>query len=199
MEAAIRIATRQDAKGILAIYAPIIRETAISFEIDPPSTQSMEQRVTSTLERYPWLVCNHDGDILGYVYASKHRERAAYQWSVDVSVYIQAGRRRTGLGRALYTSLFALLKRQGYFRCFAGITLPNEASVALHESLGFTPVGIFRDAGYKHEAWYDVGWWQYGLRELEPSPKTPIPFKTLVQSESEWQHDLALGQAHLSL
>src|SRR5690606_40040690 len=133
MAPVIRLATEQDAAQIQAIYASIVRETAISFEFDPPTVEEMRQRIRKTFERLPWLVYEDRGAILGYVYASPHRERAAYQWSVDVSVYVRADARRSGVGRALYTSLFRLLALQGYYNAYAGISLPNPASVSLHE------------------------------------------------------------------
>ena len=127
MTAMIRLATLDDASGVQAIYAPIVRETAISFELEPPTVAEMEQRIVKTLEHLPWLVCERRGNILGYVYASQHRTRAAYQWSVDVSVYVHPNARRLGVGQALYRSLFALLALQGFYNAYAGITLPNPA------------------------------------------------------------------------
>ena len=172
MSATIRVARPEDAAAILAIYAPIVRETAMSFEVEPPSQGAMQERIATTLRQYPWLVCAQQGDVRGYVYASAHRARAAYQWSVDVTVYIQAQARRTGIGRALYHALFALLLLQGFPQGFAGMTLPNSASVGLHEALGFQPVGLYRAVGYKLGAWHDVGWWQ---RAFQPRPSLPTP------------------------
>jgi len=120
MRATIRTATPDDAAAILAIYAPIVRETAISFEVEPPTEAEMQARIIQTLQYLPWLVCERHGAVVGYVYASPHRPRAAYQWSVDVTVYIHAQARRTGMGRALYTALFALLTLQGLTQCYAG-------------------------------------------------------------------------------
>lgn len=198
MPTSLRPATPQDADGILAIYAPIVRESAISFEDEPPTPQQMAQRMSSTLEYLPWLVCERMGDILGYVYASPHRARLAYQWSVDVSVYIQAQARRLGVGRALYTSLFKLLALQGFYHCYAGITLPNPASVGLHESLGFQPVGIYRRVGYKLGAWHDVGWWSLALRPATDTPTPPISWPALrQQSTTAWQQARDAGAAHL--
>jgi phosphinothricin acetyltransferase len=137
--AVIRLATAHDALGIQAIYAPIVRDTAISFDVEPPTVEEMRQRIISTLAYWPWLVCDRDGDILGYVYASQHRTRQAYQWSVDVSVYVHAAARRSGVGRGLYRSLFALLTLQGFYQAYAGITLPNPASVGLHERWRLRP------------------------------------------------------------
>lgn len=193
MAATIRVATAQDAAAILDIYAPIVRETAISFELDPPTVPQMQQRIEDTLLQWPWLVCDRQAEVLGYVYATRHRTRAAYQWSVDVSVYIRAGMRRTGLGRALYTSLFALLTLQQFHNCYAGITLPNPGSVGLHEALGFQPVGAYRHVGYKLGAWHDVGWWQMTLPTEKSSPVSPLAFATLTAHSGPWEAALQAG------
>lgn len=199
MTAAIRIATPQDAPAILDIYTPIIRDTAISFETEPPTVQQMQQRIEETLLHWPWLVCDRQGEVLGYVYATRHRARAAYQWSVDVSVYIRDGMRRTGIGRALYVSLFELLTLQQFYNCYAGITLPNPGSVGLHEALGFEPVGIYRRVGYKMGAWHDVGWWQLPLPMDASNPSAPIDFATLVSTPGPWETALQAGLPLLRL
>jgi len=160
----IRLATLTDAPQICAIYRPYVEDTFISFETEAPTEAEMAERMRKVTARLPWLICEEAGRILGYAYASRHHERAAYQWSVDVSVYLQRDQHRRGLGRALYTGLFELLVLQGYYTAYAGITLPNAASVGLHESFGFEPVGIYRNAGFKFGSWHDVGWWQKPLR-----------------------------------
>jgi len=193
MSATIRVAIPEDARQIQAIYAPIVRETAISFEVDPPSVAEMQRRIERTLERWPWLVCDRAGEVLGYVYASEHRERAAYRWSVDVTVYIHERARRHGVGRALYTSLFKLLALQGYYNAYAGITLPNSGSVGLHTSLGFSAVGRYRNVGYKLGNWHDVGWWQLELRALESLPDTPLDLSK-AQRMPGWATALASGE-----
>lgn len=198
MVTTIRIATPQDAAAVLDIYAPIVRDTAISFELDPPSLPEMQKRIGDTLMQWPWLVCERRGEVLGYVYATQHRARAAYQWSVDVSVYIRDGMRRTGIGRALYTSLFELLVLQQFHNCYAGITLPNPGSVGLHEALGFQPVGIYRHVGYKLAAWHDVGWWQLALPTATSSPAPPIAFATLIETSGPWEAALGAGSPLLS-
>ena len=168
----IRMATVDDASAIAAIYRPVVESTFISFETVAPSTDEMRQRIQEVLASHPWLVCENDGVVAGYAYASKHRARAAYQWSVDTSVYVDERIRRRGIGHGLYLSLFAVLTAQGYANAFAGITLPNPASVALHERVGYTPVGVYGRVGYKLGAWHDVGWWQRSLArsDAEPSP-----------------------------
>jgi len=161
----IRVATPDDARAVAAIYAPIVAGTVISFELDPPSEQEMRQRIEATLPRLPWLVGEDDaGRVNGYVYAGRHKARAAYQWSVDVTCYVRDDMRGQGVGKALYTRLFDELIALGYCQAFAGIALPNAASVGLHESLGFKALGVYRNVGFKRGAWHDVGWWQ---RELQ--------------------------------
>lgn len=172
----IRLAVPGDAPAIAAIYAPSVTHAATSFEFEPPDVTEMAQRITGTLERFPWLVCDRDGEVLGFVRAGRFRDRAAYQWSVEVSAYVRTDTQRSGVGRALYTSLFSLLVHQGFYMAYAGVTLPNPASVALHESMGFAPVGVFRAAGHKFEAWHDVGWWQRPLQPLTRDPLPPRPF-----------------------
>ena len=172
----LRTATPDDAPAIADIYAPIVKHTVISFELEPPSEGEMRARIAKTLASLPWLVSvDAQGAIDGYVYASPHRERAAYRWAVDVSAYVRADARRGGIGRHLYLALFDQLVRLGYFQAFAGITLPNEASVGLHEAVGFMPLGVYRKVGHKQGRWHDVGWWQKPLRELsEPGPLRPF-------------------------
>ena len=172
----IRIARVDDAAALHAIYAPIVETTVISFELEAPTIDEMARRIASTLERLPWLVSEDaDGRVDGYVYASRHRERAAYQWSVDVTAYVREDARGRGIGKTLYRRLFEELAALGYFQAFAGIALPNAASVALHESVGFAHLGTYRDVGYKLGAWHDVGWWQRSLQP-ESTPHEPIAF-----------------------
>src|SRR5262249_17743229 len=182
MAAMIWLAGEHDAGAVQAIYAPYVRDTAISFELDPPSVDEMRQRITDALLRWPWLVCERDGAVLGYAYAGKYRVRAAYEWSVDVSVYIDQRSRRSGIGRGLYTALLKLLELQGFYNAYAGITLPNAASVGLHEAMGFTPVGVYRTVGYNLGGWHDVGWWQRALREHTLSPSRPASLESLCSS-----------------
>jgi phosphinothricin acetyltransferase len=138
----IRLACDADVDAIAEIYRPIVESTAISFETSAPDRAEMARRVSDTLESYPWLICEVAGNVVGFAHATRHRVRGAYQWSVDASVYIDEEYRRRGVGRGLYESLFAILAAQGYFNAYAGIALPNPASVALHESVGFEPIGV---------------------------------------------------------
>ncbi len=188
----IRLATARDAGPVAAIYAPNVTETVISFESEPPDEDEMRRRIEATLERYPWLVCESRGQVLGYAYAGAHGSRAAYQWSVDVSVYVHGEAHRLGVGRALYTSLFAALDLQGFYNAYAGATLPNPASVGLHEAMGFRPVGVYRGTGYKMGAWHDVGWWHLALRERVPDPDPPADLPSVLDSEG-WDAALAKG------
>ena len=184
---AVRVARGQDAAAVAAIYAPIVRDTFISFETQPPDAAEMARRIGSTLATHPWLVAQSaDDEVLGYAYASKHQERGAYRWSVNVTAYLAEAARGQGLGRRLYGVLLPLLRRQGFRSAFAGIALPNAASVVLHEAVGFRPVGVYRDVGYKLGAWRDVGWWGLGLTDGEEPAGEPIPFAALAPDLPAW-------------
>jgi phosphinothricin acetyltransferase len=172
----IRSGTTADAEGVQAIYAPIVSTTVISFEYEAPTVAEVSERIERTLDRLPWLVADNEGNVAGYAYAAPHRERAAYAWSVDTSVYVTADWRKQGVGRALYTDLFAALTELGYVSAYAGITLPNAASVALHESCGYQRIGTFPAVGYKFGLWHDVGWWHRPLRPLPTQPEPLIPY-----------------------
>jgi L-amino acid N-acyltransferase YncA len=192
----IKLATEHHAEQILGIYAPIVESTPISFEVEPPTTDEMRQRIADTLARLPWLVCEREGETLGYAYASEHSVRAAYQWSVDVSVYVHEQARHVGVGRAFYRVLFTVLTLQGFYNAYAGITLPNPASVGLHESMGFRPVGVFRGVGYKLGSWHDVGWWQLLLRPRDARPDPPLNLAS-IQASEKWDAALASGSSEL--
>jgi L-amino acid N-acyltransferase YncA len=198
MNPVIRLADPHDAAQIQAIYAPVVRETAISFELEVPTVEEMRARIEKTLARYPWLVLDPDGRVAGYAYASTHRTRLAYQWSVDVSVYVHPSHRRCGVGTALYTALIALLKAQGYYNAYAGIALPNPGSVGLHESVGFKPLGVYRAVGYKLDTWHDVGWWELSIQPHHADPAPPEPIQPIIGSEA-WDAALAVGLSHLRL
>lgn len=177
----LRLASSSDAGGIAEIYRPIVASTAVSFEVEPPDEPEMARRIQEITVNYPWLVYEEGGRVAGYAYGSRHRARAAYQWSVEVSAYVHPEFRRRGIGRALYESLFEFLRAQGYFNAYAGITLPNEGSVGLHETVGFRPVGIYRKIGYKLGAWHDVGWWELALQKPEGDPHKPLSLGELRQ------------------
>jgi phosphinothricin acetyltransferase len=167
---------QRDAAACAAIYAPNVEGSPVSFEERAPDAAELARRIAATSRTHPWLVAEEGGRVVGYAYACPHRGRPAYRWAVDVSVYVSPSHHRRGCGRLLYRELFARLRQQGFTAAFAGITLPNEASVGLHESLGFRRVGVFHDVGWKRGAWRDVGWWQLELsppgagQPPEPSP-----------------------------
>lgn len=176
----IRAATAEDAPAIAAIYAPIVQNTAISFETEPPSEAEIARRITAVQAVYPWLVSlGSAGEVTGYAYATRFRERAAYRWCCESTAYVAETARGQGVGRGLYKALFELLRRQGFLSVVGVITLPNTASVALHEAMGFEPVGVYRNAGFKFGAWHDVGWWTLELGPAGNAPREPTPFPEL--------------------
>lgn len=181
MDSRIRSAGAADARAVRDLYAPFVTDTATSFEADPPDAAAMEQRIRDVQEKHPWLVFESAGEILGYAYASSHRARKAYQWCVEVSVYVHARARHQGIGRALYSALFDLLRRQGFVNAYAGITLPNAASVGLHESLGFRSIGVYPRIGFKFGKWHDVGWFQLRLQDPAVPVAELLPAKRLLQ------------------
>lgn len=176
----IRHATPEDAAGCLEVYAPFADGTAISFEHEAPSLAEYTQRIIRVSRTHAFLVADDDGRIAGFAYAGTHRERLAYRWACEVSVYLHDDVRGRGLGRALYETLFALLEEQGYRTLLAGVTLPNPASVGLHRSLGFEEVGIYRRIGWKAGDWRDVMWLARRLgaetheTEMPPAPGPPV-------------------------
>lgn len=170
MSVSVRPATPADAAAIAAIYGAHVSDGYASFETEAPSVAEIARRMAAA-PRLPWLVAEQDAAVIGFAYAARHRERAAYRWSADVSVYLAAPATGRGVGRALYDALLPEVAALGYVSVFAGIALPNAASVRLHESVGFTPVGVYRDVGFKHGQWRDVGWWQRRL--VDPPPGEP--------------------------
>lgn len=164
----------RDAAACAAIYAPYVSHGVASFEEVPPAADEMRRRIEAYLATHEWLVADDGGDVAGFAYACPNRERAAYRWAVDVSVYVSASHQRRGVGRALYEELLARLERRGFRTACAGITLPNEASVALHEAFGFELVGVYRKIGFKFGAWHDVGWWQRPLGANGATPPTEL-------------------------
>ena len=168
-ELRIRDAVSADTDGLLAIYRPFVLQTPVSFELQPPSAAEFEQRIAAAQSKWAWIVAERAGDLLGYAYGSSFRSRAAYQWSVETSAYVGGAHAGQGVGKALYARLLPILAEKGYCTAYAGITLPNEASVRLHKSAGFGEVGVFRRAGWKFGSWHDVSWWQRELRERPPA------------------------------
>jgi L-amino acid N-acyltransferase YncA len=179
----MRLATPADAAEVAAIYAPFCLETAVSFETAAPDEGQMRKRISTLMQRYPWLLAvSETGDVLGYTYASKHRERAAYRWSVDFTAYLAPEAKRRGIGTALYSALMKICQSLGYYRAFAGITLPNEASVRLHEKIGFRAIGVYQRVGFKLGRWHDVGWWSLDLLPEEDAPREPRSIAEIVAS-----------------
>ena len=152
-----------DAEPCLAIYAPFVRDTCVSFEEIVPTVEEFRDRISSTIATHAWLVAEVDGRVVGYAYASPHRARAAYRWAADVTVYIDPDHHGHGGGRRLYERLFERLRDRGIHVACAGITIPNEGSIGLHRAMGFEQVGVYRRIGWKAGAWRDVAWWQLEL------------------------------------
>ncbi len=166
-----------DAADCACVYQPAVQDGVASLEETAPSATEMRTRIESVSNCYPWVVAELDGELAGYAYATQHRARAAYRWAADTSVYVSPAHQRRGVGRALYGALLPLLVRQGFYIACAGITLPNDASVGLHESFGYVPVGSYERIGFKFGRWWPVGWWQLQLREQAdgPAPAEPGP------------------------
>ena len=175
----IRVATKDDAAGMLEIYAPFILDSGITQETELPSLEDFQQRIISNLEERPWLVCEINSEIAGYAYAGKHRDRKGYQWCTEPSVYISEKYFGVGVANALYAALFDILKIQGYVNAYAVITLPNERSIAFHKKFGFEYLTTYKKIGYKLGQWHDVGWMQYEINPHKENPGDPIKLKKI--------------------
>ena len=173
----IRPALASDADACAAIYAPYVRATAITFEIEPPSAGDMARRIAAAQERHTWLVLEEDGVVIGYAYAGPFMSRAAYQWSCEVSVYLDSDRRSSGGGSALYAALLPALQERGFRRVIAGVTQPNPASARLHDRFGFEPVGTHANIGWKLDSWHDVTWSQLDLPHGDDVKAAPLPLR----------------------
>jgi L-amino acid N-acyltransferase YncA len=169
----VRAVNADDAPAMQAIYAPIVEQTVISFELVAPTVAEFAERIRATTRELPWLAAEIDGQVVGYAYASRHQDRAAYRWSVNVSVYVAERGRGAGVGSALYGVLFQELRALGYVSAYAGIALPNDASVRLHEKHGFVGIGQFPNVGFKFGSWHDVGWWYLELQAPADPPLEP--------------------------
>ena len=177
----LRVATPSDAPKLLEIYAPYVRETAITFEYDVPTVEEFAQRIANTLQRYPYLVALEQDQVVGYAYASTFHARAAYDWAVETSIYVDRDRRQGGVGKKLYLALEALLREQQVTNSNACITYPNPGSIAFHQHLGYQTVGHFTKCGYKMGQWYDMIWMEKHLMDHPPVPAPFCPFPTLSQ------------------
>ena len=191
----IRLARSADAAAVRDIYAPFCESTSVTFEEEPPTTEEMADRIESTLETYPWLVCELDERIVGYAYASPLRKRRAYQWTVELSVYVADDARRSGVGRALYESLFAVLERQGVRDGYAVTTVPNPETERFHERLGFERCVDFPAIGYTEGEWHDVAWWRRSIGEktADPEPITPLPALRARIDDADWERLVRTG------
>jgi L-amino acid N-acyltransferase YncA len=172
----IRIAVPSDAPAVQSIYAPYVLDTAITFDTVVPEVHQLEVLIAKTLERYPWLVAESGGKVIGYACATPHRDRVAYRWCVEASVYLAPDFHGGGVALRLYEALFSILRRQGFVRCYAGITIPNPKSLRFHEKFGFQHIACFQRAGYKLGQWHDVAWLEYEIQPLSSEPQEPIPF-----------------------
>jgi phosphinothricin acetyltransferase len=196
MSPVIRIAAIEDAQQIAEIYAPAVVERVTSFELVAPTAEEMGSRLARVMALYPWLVCELDGGVIGYAYASTHNERAAYRWSVDVAVYVGVQVHRRGVGTALYASLFEVLAIQNIRNVYAGITLPNAASEGMHNRAGFRLVGTYHHVGYKFGGWHDVAWFERAILPVMIDPPEPLSFPE-IRGGPEVSAALAKGQALL--
>jgi phosphinothricin acetyltransferase len=192
----VRVATALDAQQILEIYAPYVKGSACTFETEVPSATEFQARILKNLLVRAWLVCTLDDAIICYVYASGHRERAAYQWCCESSVYTKSDFQGMGIGRELYKVLFQMLKMQGYRNIYAGITLPNEASVKLHEKCGFVHFATYENIGYKLGEWKNVGWWKLSVNHYDRKPSPPLAFGEM--QHTQFEELFKTAAAHIS-
>jgi len=203
MNGTIRQATPDDLSAMLEIYRPYIEQSVISFEMALPSPEDFQQRVLAVQKDLPWLIFEgQDGSLLGYAYAGKHRARAAYQWSADVSVYTPERAHGKGVAVRLYNHILTTLKVLGYYNAYAGITIPNPKSVYFHQKMGFEPIGVYKKVGYKFGQWHDVGWWSLVLQSHPESAedlKAPRSLPELLQThpDQEWESWFKTWEKHL--
>ena len=174
MSVTVRRARSDDAAAIGDIYAPLVTDSAFTFDVEPPTIAGIRADMAATGGRLPWLVAERAGEVVGWARATPHNTRPAYRWAVNTSVYVRADVRSEGVGRLLYENLLEVLTRQAYVTAVALIVLPNDASVALHTAVGFEHRGVLREVGYKLGSWRDVGWWQRRLAVPAPEPPEPI-------------------------
>ena len=179
MKLTLRMAIPEDAPAMLAIYAPYVENTSITFEYVPPTVEEFTRRVEAVLPQYPWLVCEADGEIAGYCYAAAHHERAAFQWDAELSVYVDSRFHRQGIASRLLRCMLALLTAQGYYRLYSLITVPNPGSVGFHEAHGFYHIATYPATGYKLGEWHDMIVMERPLRQLQENPVPPVSWQSL--------------------
>lgn len=179
----IRSATLEDAEAILGIYETYITNTVVTFEIEVPSPEAFRERMEKIMAQFPWLVCEIDGEIAGYAYASKHGERAAYRWSVDLSVYIHEKFHRKHIASELYDEVIRLLQKQGYYTVYAGVSTPNPRSEAFHDAYGFRNLGEFKNVGYKLGQWLGVTWYELPIAAYSENPAEPLAIGKITEDE----------------
>ena len=197
--AVIRLARPlSDARQVAAIYYPYVINTPITFESEPPDGAEMRSRIESVMEKYPWLVCEHDGEVMGYAYGSMFRSRSAYNWSVETTVYVREAAHGLGIGSALYSSLTESLRLQGFISAVGVIALPNEASVYLHEHLGFQKDGVLPKAGFKEGVWHDVGIWWLLLSEPVEDPRDPVMLPA-IQNRKDYAMAVKSGESRMKI
>lgn len=177
-ELTIRPLQAQDMSGLLAVYAPYVLHTAITFDYEVPSLEEFTHKLDTITAQYPCLVCVQGEEVVGYAYASTYRVKAAYQWSPESTIYLAEGVHRKGIARILYQALFDILHLQGFINVYAGVTIPNAKSEGLHRTLGFEEIGIFEKIGYKHDKWHDLKWFQLILSEHAHNPQPPADIQT---------------------
>ena len=197
--AVIRLANpKRDARQVAAIYYPYVMNTPITFETNPPDGTEMQRRMKKVSEIYTSLVCEHETEIMGYSYGSKFRDRSAYDWIVETTVYVREAAHGLGIGKALYASLLECLKLQGFTSAYGVIALPNDPSVSLHEHFGFTEDYLMTNAGYKDGQWYDVGFWRIKLSDVT---EDTLPIKSVdeLRSMNYFKNSVAFGEQFLKL
>lgn len=178
----IRLVTPADAAEVLSVYKPYVETTSNTFEYEVPSVEEISGRISAIIPHFPWLVCLHNGSVIGYAYAHKHRERAAYQWSPESTVYLAQAYHSRGIARILYDALFAMLRLQGFVNVYAGVLSTNSGSNHLHRAAGFEEIGIYKNIGYKLGEWHSNIWYQLHLTAHHPHPANPLPMSEIINT-----------------
>lgn len=181
----LRLVTSQDSKEILAIYAPYIKETVITFEYDIPSLEEFTNRVVTISKNMPYIVATNNNEIIGYGYASLYRERRAYAWAVELSIYVDNTKKQRGVGTKIYDAILGLLKELGYCRVYSCVTYPNPPSIAFHTKYGFQEIGVFHKAGYKFGKWFDILWLELDIDPKDKNIKIPKAIQDLKKKQIE--------------